>query len=376
MSETSTGRVAQLVARRHDAVASGPGPGPGHIGDGSVAPPNVASSDTDTSPDLYRAVPCFALRVAGLGAAVPERRVSNDDLAQRLDTSDEWIVARTGIRARRVAGAGESTVALASEAGRRAIAAAGLDAARVDLVLVATSTPDSACPSTAARVAAELGLRASGYDVNGACTGFVHAFHAAAALLADPSISVALVIGAERYTSIIDPDDRGTAILFGDGAGAAVITRDPADVGAPGAPGVLATDMGGDTTGVGVIEVPPGERYLTMDGPELFRRATRGLVASAIAALGRAGATAADVDLYVPHQANARIVTAAAGRLAIPDDKVVFDMAERANTSAASIPLALEAAERSGALRPGMRVLVSGIGAGLSWSTLFLKWDR
>ena len=148
----------------------------------------------------------------------------------------------------------------------------------------------------------------------------------------------ALVIGAERYTSIIDPDDRGTAILFGDGAGAAVITRDPADVGAPGAPGVLATDMGGDTTGVGVIEVPPGERYLTMDGPELFRRATRGLVASAIAALGRAGATAADVDLYVPHQANARIVTAAAGRLAIPDDKVVFDMAERANTSAASIP--------------------------------------
>lgn len=319
------------------------------------------------------AVPCFPLRVAGLGAAVPDQRVTNDDLAEHLETSDEWISARTGIRARRVAGAGETTVTLASEAGRRALAASGVVNDQVDLVLVATSTPDSACPATAARVGAQLGLRASGFDVNGACSGFVHAFHTAAALLADPSIAVALVIGAERYLSIIDPDDRGTAILFGDGAGAAVLTRGTAD---PGAPGVLATDMGGDSTGLGVIEVPPGQQYLTMDGPELFRRAIRGLVASATTTLARAGATGADVDLYVPHQANARIVTAAAGRLGIPEKKVVLDMAERANTSAASIPLALERAERSGTLRPGMRVLVSGIGAGLSWSTLYLRWDR
>lgn len=318
-------------------------------------------------------VPCFPLRVAGLGAALPAQRVTNDDLTQHLDTSDEWITARTGIRARRVAGADETTVALACEAARRALDASGIAVGQVDLVLVATSTPDSACPATATRVAAQLGLRASGFDVNGACSGFVHAFHTAAALLADPSIAIALVIGAERYLSIIDPEDRGTAILFGDGAGAAVLTRCTAE---PGAPGVLATDMGGDNTGVGVIEVPPGQTYLTMDGPELFRRAIRGLVASATAALERADATAGDVDLYVPHQANARIVSGAAKRLGIPDDKVIVDMAERANTSAASIPLALEAAERSGALRPGMRVLVSGIGAGLSWSTLYLLWDR
>ncbi len=343
MTDTSTTRVAQLAARRN----------------------------TDIKSD--RVVPCFGLRVVGLGAAVPRQRVTNHDLAQRLDTSDGWIVARTGIHARRIAGLGESTVALACEAARRALSDASLAAGDVDLVLVATSTPDSACPSTASRVAAELGLRASGFDINGACTGFVHAFHTGAALLADPSIGTVLVIGAERYSSIIDPNDRGTAILFGDGAGAAVLTRAAPT---PGGPGVLATDLGGDPTGVPVIEVVPGSRYLTMDGPELFRRATRGLVASAHAALGRAGATGADVDLYVPHQANARIVTAAASRLGIAETNVIFDMAERANTSAASIPLALEAAQRSGQLKPGMRVLISGVGAGLAWSTMYLRWDQ
>ncbi|MGI8756309.1 MAG: beta-ketoacyl-ACP synthase III [Acidimicrobiales bacterium] len=326
-----------------------------------------------SNPALERAVPTFGLRVAGLGAAVPRRRVSNHDLADRLDTSDDWVVARTGIHARRVADADESTVALACEAAEQAIADAGIEAADIDLVIVATSTPDSACPSTSARVSAALGLRASGFDVNGACSGFVHALHAASALLGDPSLGTALVIGAERYTSIIDPDDRGTAILFGDGAGAAVVTRTPPRAGGPG---ILATDMGGDPTGVAVIEVVPGTPYLAMDGPELFRRATRGLVASACAALDQVGATGDDVDLYVPHQANARIVTAAARRLGIGEDRVVFDMAERANTSAASIPLALEAAQRSAQLQPGMLVLVSGIGAGLSWSTMFLRWDR
>lgn len=346
MTDTSTTRVAQLAQL-------------------------AARRNTDIRSD--RVVPCFGLRVVGLGAAVPRQRVTNHDLAQQLDTSDDWIVARTGIHARRIAGLGESTVGLACEAARRALANASLAPEDIDLVLVATSTPDSACPSTASRVAAELGLRASGFDINGACTGFVHAFHTGAALLVDPSIRTVLVIGAERYSSIIDPDDRGTAILFGDGAGAAVIARAAAT---PGGPGVLATDVGGDPSGVSVIEVVPGSPYVTMDGPELFRRATRGLVASAHAALGRAGATGADVDLYVPHQANARIVTAAASRLGIAETNVVFDMAERANTSAASIPLALEAAQRSGQLKPGMRVLISGVGAGLAWSTMYLRWDR
>ncbi|WP_421118653.1 beta-ketoacyl-ACP synthase 3 [Aquihabitans daechungensis] len=317
--------------------------------------------------------PLFGLRVSGLGAAVPETRVSNDDLARRLDTSDAWIHERTGIRARRVATGAESTTSLACAAGRRALADAGVAPADVDLVLVATSTADSPCPSTASRVAAGLGLRAGGFDVDGACTGFVHALHAAAALLADPSIRCALVIGAERYTTLIDPDDRATAVLFGDGAGAAVVTRAERR---PGAPGILATDLGGDAGAVAVVEVPRGQPYLAMDGAELFRRATRGLVASGRAVLERASATSEDVDLYVPHQANRRIVGAAAARLGISEDRVAFDMAERANTSAASIPLALDAAWRAGALEPGMGVLISGIGAGLAWSSLYLRWGR
>ena len=367
MTGTSTARIARLASQRHGEIVTSDST------DSTDQDRSHPSSTASHGANLGQIVPCFGLRVAGLGAAVPQRRVTNHDLAQRLDTSDEWIVARTGIHARRIAGLGESTVSLACEAARRALNDAGASAADVDLVLVATSTPDSACPSTASRVAAELGLRASGFDINGACTGFVHALHTSAALLDDPSISTALVIGAERYSAIIDPDDRGTAILFGDGAGAAVVTRAAAE---PGGPGVLATDLGGDPSGVPVIEVPPGMPYLTMDGPELFRRATRGLVSSARAALGRVGATGADVDLYVPHQANARIVTAAANRLGIPRSKVVFDMSERANTSAASIPLALESAQRTGQLRPGMRVLVSGVGAGLAWSTMYIRWDR
>lgn len=321
---------------------------------------------------LADSAPTFGIRITGLGAAVPDRRVSNHDLSERLDTSDEWIAKRTGIRARRVAGPIDTTVSLAAAAGGRALAAAGTDPASVDLVIVATSTPDTACPSTAARVAAELGIAAGGFDVNGACTGFVYALHTAAALLADPALGTALVIGAERYLSLVDPEDRSTAVLFGDGAGAALVTSSPRE---PGGPGVLATDVGGDTSGLAVLEVAPGRPYLTMDGPELFRRATRGLVASATATLDRAGATAADVDLYVPHQANARIVTAAANRLGIDLDRVVFDMGERANTSAASIPLALEATARRGDLRPGMHVLLSGIGAGLGWATMLVRWE-
>lgn len=363
MTHQDAASVAERVAVQPSRVNRSP-PGEGLV-DSSVVPRAPGSSILDS------VVPAFALRVAGLGAALPARRVTNEDLAQSLETSHAWVLARTGITARRIAGPGESTGTMACEAGRQAIDAARFDKDDVDLVIVATSTPDSACPSTSARVSAEMGMRASGFDVNGACTGFVHAFHVAAALLNDPSLRTALVIGSERYTSIVDPDDRGTAILFGDGAGAAVITKVAAE---PGGPGVLSTDLGGDSTGVGVIEVVPGTPFITMDGPALFRRATRALVASANTVLERVGATGADVDLYVPHQANARIISAAAGRLGIDEDRVVFDMGERANTSAASVPLALEAAHRAGRLHPGAQVLISGIGAGLAWSTMFVRW--
>ncbi|MEO6989133.1 MAG: beta-ketoacyl-ACP synthase III [Aquihabitans sp.] len=334
-------------------------------------PTNISTVDTVGRADLSRTTPVFGLRMLGLGSSVPDTRVTNADLAERLDTDDQWIRDRTGIHARRVAAIGESTLTLAAEAGQRAIADAGLTAADIDLVVVATATPVSPCPSTASRVVATLGLACGGFDLNGACTGFVHALHTAAALLVDPSLATILVIGADRFTTLVDPDDRSTAVLFGDGAGAVVVGATAAEAGGSG---ILGTDVGGDHTGVGVLEVPPGDPWVAMDGPELFRRATRGLVASANRALDRAGATGSDVDLYVPHQANARIIAATADRLGLDPATVVYDLAERANTSAASIPLALDAAHQAGRLQPGMRVLISGIGAGLGWSSLYLRW--
>lgn len=326
-----------------------------------------------TDPSVRRSVPRFPMRIAGLGAALPERRVSNQDLAAHLETDDAWIVGRTGIRARRVAGPDESTTSLATTAAADALADAGLPPSAVDLVVVATATPDSACPSTASRVAAALGTRSSGYDVNGACCGFVHALHGAAALLADPALATILVVGADRFTTLVDPTDRSTAVLFGDGAGAAVIRRSEA---VPGGSGVLGSDVGGDPTALGVLEQVPGTPFLAMDGPELFRRATRGLVSSAGAAIDRASSHVADVDLFVPHQANARIIGASAERLGIPIDRVVLDVAERANTSAASIPLALQAAQLDSRIPEGAHVLLSGIGAGLGWASLLVRWGR
>lgn len=328
---------------------------------------------TATLDRAHARTPLLGARVVGLGAALPERRVANDELAERLDTDDAWIVGRTGIRARRVAGPGETTTDLATRAARAAIDDAGIAPSSVDLVVVATATPDSSCPSTAARVGAALGLRAGGYDLNAACCGFVLALHGAAALLADGSLGTVLVVGADRFTTLTDPTDRVTAVLFGDGAGAAVVR---ASEPRPGSPGVLGVDLGGDPDGLAVLEQPPGDRYLAMDGPELFRRATRAMVASSTGALDRAGVGAADIDLFVPHQANARIIRAAADRLGLDDRQVVLDLAERANTSAASIPLALHAARDAGRLAEGSLVLLSSVGAGLGWASLLLRWGR
>jgi 3-oxoacyl-[acyl-carrier-protein] synthase-3 len=344
-----------------------------------VTPPTSATDRADGSTSVRQgrgpnatAVPRLAVGLAGLGHALPTHRVTNHDLAAHLDTDHAWIVGRTGISARRVAGRADTTTALATRAADAALADAGVAASAVDLVVVATATPDSSCPSTAARVCAELGLRAGGYDVNAACCGFVYALHGATALLAD-SLGTVLVIGADRFTTLTDPSDRGTAVLFGDGAGALVVRRAERR---PGAPGVLGSDVGGDPRTLGVIEQPPGERYLTMDGPDLFRRATRGMVASAAAALDRAGVAPGDVDLFVPHQANARIIGAAADRLGVDPARVVVDVAERANTSAASIPLALHAARADGRLADGATVLLSSVGAGLGWASLVLRWGR
>ncbi len=335
---------------------------------------SVSARDTSSASVDHSApsIPRLAFAVAGIGVALPTKRVTNRDLGASMDTDHAWIVGRTGIHARRVAGADESTTALASQAAVNALGDAGITPATLDLIVIATSTPDSGCPSTAARVASALGVRAGGFDVNAACCGFVHALGAAAALVAD-SVGTALVIGADRYTSLTDPTDRNTAVLFGDGAGAMVIQKVTRR---PGAPGILGTDQGGAPRTLRLIEVTPGRDHLTMDGPDLFRRATRAMVASSAAALDRAGLAAGHVDLFVPHQANARIIAAAAERLGVDPARVVVDVAERANTSAASIPLALHSARSQGRLDAGATVLLSSVGAGLGWASLVMRWGR
>lgn len=323
-----------------------------------------------------RLVTVLPARTLGWAGSVPTGTITNHDLEQHLDTSDAWIVERTGIRQRHSAGPGDTTASMAVEAGRRALDRADVPAAAVDLVILATTTGDRICPATAGTVQHELGTRGAAYDLNAACAGFVHALHIGASALRTPGIEHVLVIGAERLTSITDPDDRGTAILFGDGAGAVLLG---AAAGLePGGdqhdPGIVAVDLGGDGSAVASLGVPTGERFLRMDGQEVFRRATRAMTDSCRATLERAGATADDVDVFVPHQANRRIIDAVAGRLGIPDERVVVNIDRYGNTSAASVPLALAEAADDGRIRAGSLVLACGVGAGMSWATTLLRW--
>jgi 3-oxoacyl-[acyl-carrier-protein] synthase-3 len=252
---------------------------------------------------------------------------------------------------------------------------------------VATTTPDRSCPSTAADVAGLMGTRAAACDVNAACAGFVTALHLALPAVATGTSRVALVIGAERMTSLVDPTDRSTAVLFGDGAGAVVLETpaaddpaepdagtDPAATVPAIAPGLVSSVLDGDAALVPHLEVPHGERWLHMDGPEVFRAATRGLADSGHEALRRAGATIADVAWYVPHQATRRIIDAVAGRLGLDPDKIVLTLDRHGNTSAASVPLALAEAADDGRLQPGDLVLASAVGAGMTWGSILLRW--
>ena len=299
--------------------------------------------------------------------AVPASRLTNADLEQLLDTSDEWIVERTGIRERRVAAIGETSATLGAEAGAVAIKDAGLTPGDIGLVMVATCTPPQVLPSTAALVQDALGLRCGALDIGAACSGFVYGLVAAAGMgTGQPT----LLIGAETLTRITDPDDRSTRILFGDGAGAAVVgppTRDGA--------GLLASDLGCDGSAAPLLEVPVGDRYMRMEGSEVFRRAVRIVVDSAAVTLERAGLTAADIDLFVPHQANVRIIDACCARLGIPMERTAVNLDRYGNTSAASIPMALAEASDEGRLSPGDVVLLSGFGAGMTWASAVLRWD-
>lgn len=309
-----------------------------------------------------------AATITGIGTAIPEARLTNADLEARIDTSDEWIVARTGIRERRVAPPSETSGSLAVAASASAIKDAGLVPDDVSLLVMATTTPDQLLPQTSALVHEGLGLRCGAFDVGAACAGFVHALVVGATLLEAGDLDAVVVVGSETLTRIVDPDDRGTVPLFGDGA-AAVVLR-------PAAPGygMQAWDLGCDGSASGILAIPPGEQFIKMEGQEVFRRAVRAVIASADNALRAAGCTAADVDLFVPHQANARIISMAANRLGIASEKTMVNVEHYGNTSAASVPIALAEANENGRVHDGDLVLLSGFGAGMAWASAVMRW--
>jgi 3-oxoacyl-[acyl-carrier-protein] synthase-3 len=316
--------------------------------------------------------------ITGLGCHVPERVVSNDELAQYVDTSDEWIRERTGIRERRMAAAEEALTDIALPAARLALADAGVEAADIDLLIVATVTPDMTFPSSAALIADTLGApAAAAYDLSAGCTGFMYALAQAYAMLASGLATRALVIGGDVLSKILDWSDRSTLVLFGDGAGAVVLEPAPAQ-------GFLGFELGADGGGGQSLWLPGSgsrtfedpERYVKMNGREVFRFATRVLVQSAQALLERCGASIEDVDVYVPHQANVRIIDHATRKLGIPSERVVVNVDRYGNTSSGSIPLALADAAADGRLRPGRLVLMTGMGAGLTWGSALMRWTK
>ena len=304
------------------------------------------------------------MAVTGLGTALPPTVLTNADLEQTLDTSDAWITERTGIRERRVGG---STGELAAQAARAALADAGVAAESVDLLILATETPDALMPATSAGVAGELGLRCGSFDLNAACAGFTYGLVVAERLVAG-GLDRVLLVGSDSMWSITDHDDRNTAVLFGDGAGALVLEA-TADEEA----GVLGWDAGTDGTLGDILACDMGGT-IRMDGQTVFKKAVRMVVDSCAAALERAKLTGGDVDVFAPHQANLRIIDAAAGRLGIPAERCSVILDRTGNTSAGSIPLALAESRENGRLREGSVVLVSGFGAGMTWASAVLRW--
>jgi 3-oxoacyl-[acyl-carrier-protein] synthase-3 len=299
----------------------------------------------------------------GWGIAVPDKIVTNEDLSATLDTSDAWITERTGIRQRHIGG---TTSELAIGAGRQALERAGRAPGEIDLLVLATTTPDAVVPGTSATVQDALGTGGGAFDLNAACSGFVYALVAAHGMVLAGARRV-LVIGADTLSRITDWDDRSLAVIVGDGAGAVVLE-------ATDGPGqLLSWDLGADGSLRHLLKCDTGG-YLFMNGREIFRHAVRAVVDSSLAALGRAGMEPSDVDVFVPHQANARIISAARERLGIPAERCVVTIDRYGNTSSASVPLALADALETGLLQPGARVLMSGFGGGMTWASAVLRW--
>ncbi|HEX6705387.1 MAG TPA: beta-ketoacyl-ACP synthase III [Albitalea sp.] len=318
-------------------------------------------------------------RITGTGSFLPSRRLSNDDLARRLaadgiETSDQWIIERTGIRARHFAEPDVASSDLAFEAAQRALAAAKVAPAEIDLIIVATSTPDMVFPSTACLVQRKLGVSGCpAFDVQAVCSGFVYALTVADAMIRTGAANKALVIGAEVFSRILDFKDRTTCVLFGDGAGAIVLE-------ASDTPGIVASELHADGRHVEILCVPGnvsggsvlGDPFLKMDGQAVFKLAVGVLEDVARSVLAKAGRTEADIDFLIPHQANIRIMQSTARKLKLPADKLVVTVDEHGNTSAASIPLALDVAVRDGRIRRGDTVMLEGVGGGFTWGAVLL----
>lgn len=318
-------------------------------------------------------------RITGTGSYLPPRRVTNDDLALELasrgiETSDQWIIERTGIRARHFAAPEVASSDLALEAARHAIEAAGRRASDIDLIVVATSTPDMVFPSSAAILQHKLGIAGCpAFDVQAVCSGFVYALTVADAMIRTGTAKCALVVGAEVFSRILDFNDRTTCVLFGDGAGAVVLE-------ASEEPGILASDLHADGKHVGILCVPGqvaggqvvGTPLLHMDGQAVFKLAVRVLEDAARNTLLKAGRTEADIDWLIPHQANIRIMEGTARKLKVPLEKLIVTVGEHGNTSAASVPLALDEAVRSGKIKKGDTVMLEGVGGGFTWGAILL----
>lgn len=322
--------------------------------------------------------------IVGIGSYVPDRVVTNKELEEFVDTSDEWITSRTGIKERRMTAEGQATSDMATEAAKRALACAGVSPAELDLIIVATATPDMLFPSTACLVQANLqAYKAAAFDLSAACSGFMYGLVTASQFIKSGTYQKILVIGAENLSKIMDWSDRNTCVLFGDGAGAAVVAKTE-----PGY-GILGVNLGADGTGAGFLNMPAGgsrfpatletvqqrQHFLYMNGTEVYKFAVKAMGEAALKAIEHANLKPADIDYVVPHQANIRIIEAAAKRLGLPLDKVGVSVNKYGNTSAASIPIGLDEGFRSGNIHKGDIVVIVGFGAGLTWASSVIKWS-